>query len=335
MVSRKQYPTHLTRTQRLTSTQATLDDLDDPINTSTSDRAPLTGNISSQQANSNSRTAHNAQGYLNSAIPGEDRRAPLSTLDETVWETLRRDLLAVWEKMRQVLWPKYLLGGMLNQGGGMGGAERGEGDSLAGGVPTMGQLRGIVGRWPDADAVLQGGMSEGLRDWDLWYVLNMICPVEVMRRDNADDISRGPLLFCLLLSFFLSINARDDQRSVVFSGVFAMIWIAEAVVTFQIKLLGGNMYVESQLTIPLSAKLTSPSQLLLPIRLHHRLHTLPTRYRRATERLTRPGHCADTRLQRAGSLVARGRRQHFGWQRCGEEPGLAGRVPALRLLHWP
>jgi len=48
----------------------------------------------------------------------------------------------------------------------MGGAERGEG---AGGMPTMGQLRGIVGRWPDADAVLQGGMSEGLRDWDLWY----------------------------------------------------------------------------------------------------------------------------------------------------------------------
>jgi hypothetical protein len=48
-----------------------------------------------------------------------------------------------------------------------GSAERGEG---AGGLPSMGQLRGIVGRWPDADAVLQGGMSEGLRDWDLWYV---------------------------------------------------------------------------------------------------------------------------------------------------------------------
>lgn len=65
--------------------------------------------------------------------------------------------------MRQVLWPKYLLGGMLQRGGGIGGAERGEGDSLAGG------LRGIAGRWPDADVVLQGGMSEGLRDWDLWY----------------------------------------------------------------------------------------------------------------------------------------------------------------------
>jgi hypothetical protein len=33
--------------------------------------------------------------------------------DESVWETLSRDLVAVWEKMRQVLWPKYLLGGMM------------------------------------------------------------------------------------------------------------------------------------------------------------------------------------------------------------------------------
>lgn len=29
----------------------------------------------------------------------------------------------------------------------------------------------------------------------------------------------------------------------MFSGVFAMVWIGEAVVTLQIKLLGGNMYV--------------------------------------------------------------------------------------------
>jgi hypothetical protein len=182
-----------------------------------------------------------------------------------VWETLRRDLLAVWEKMRQVLWPKYLLGGMLNQGGGMGGAERGEGDSLAGGVPTMGQLRGIVGRWPDADAVLQGGMSEGLRDWDLWYVLHIGSWLSGYDFEEhvTNSIVRGPLLFCLLLSFLLSINARDDQRSNVFSGVFALIWIAEAVVTFQIKLLGGNMYVEHSITNPTAYKanisITAPS----------------------------------------------------------------------------
>jgi len=199
----------------------------------------------------------------------------------------------------------------------------------------MGQLRGIVGRWPDADAVLQGGMSEGLRDWDLWYVLGVIRLVKMLRGVLLTSLSRGPLLFCLLLSFLLSINARDDQRSFVFSGVFAMIWIAEAVVTFQIKLLGGNMYVASHLTIQLPTNLTSPSQLLLPISLHHRLHALPARYRCPTERSARPGHCADTRLQRARSLVARGRRQHPGRQRRGEEQGLAGRVPALRLLHWP
>lgn len=114
-----------------------------------------------------------------------------------------------------------------------------------------------------------------------------------------------------------------------------MIWIAEAVVTFQIKLLGGNMYVESQLSVPPPAKLTSPSQLLLPIRLHHRLHALPARHRRPAKRPARPGHRADTRLQRTRSLVACGRCQHSWWQRRGEEQGLAGRIPALRLLHWP
>ncbi|KAL8824551.1 MAG: hypothetical protein Q9191_004976 [Dirinaria sp. TL-2023a] len=187
---------------------ANINDLDDPLQ-SNSDRAPLTGNIQS----SSSRNPI-SQSYLNSSIPGEDRRAPTNTIDESVWDTLSRDLLAVWEKMRQVLWPKYLLGGMLQRGGGIGGAERGEGDSLAGGG-----LRGFVGRWPDADDVLQGGMSEGLRDWDLW----------------------GPLIFCLLLSLLLSMTASSEQKTIVFSGVFALVWIGEAVVTMQIKLLGGNI----------------------------------------------------------------------------------------------
>ena len=136
---------------------ASLDHLDETIQPD-SDTAPLTGNIQS------SASQALPQSYLNASIQGEDRRAPTDTIDESVWDTLSRDFLAVWEKMRQVLWPKYLLGGMLHRGGGIGGAERGEGNSLAGG------LRGIAGRWPDADMVLQGGMSEGLRDWDLWYI---------------------------------------------------------------------------------------------------------------------------------------------------------------------
>jgi protein YIPF6 len=52
---------------------------------------------------------------------------------------------------------------------------------------------------------------------------------------------RGPMIFCLLLSLFLSIRAQDKQKSLVFSGVFSIVWIGEAVVTVQIKLLGGNM----------------------------------------------------------------------------------------------
>lgn len=53
---------------------------------------------------------------------------------------------------------------------------------------------------------------------------------------------RGPLVFCLVLSLFLSV-AKGDQSSVVFSGVFCLVWIGEAAVTLQIKLLGGKMYV--------------------------------------------------------------------------------------------
>lgn len=51
---------------------------------------------------------------------------------------------------------------MLQREGGIGGLERGEGGGLAEGI------RGIAGRLPDADALLQGNMSDGLRNWDLW-----------------------------------------------------------------------------------------------------------------------------------------------------------------------
>lgn len=65
------------------------------------------------------------------------------------------------------------MGGILQRGGGgIAAAERGEGSGAGGGATGFGGgLRDLVGRWPDADVVLQGGMSEGLRDWDLWYVV--------------------------------------------------------------------------------------------------------------------------------------------------------------------
>jgi len=46
--------------------------------------------------------------------------------------------------------------------------------------------------------------------------------------------------------------AHGDQSSLVFSGVFCIVWIGEAAVTLQIKLLGGKMYVfDSPLVIVL------------------------------------------------------------------------------------
>jgi len=42
------------------------------------------------------------------------------------------------------------------------------------------------------------------------------------------------------------MRALPKQKSLAFSGVFAIIWIGEAVVTVQIKLLGGNMCEASQ-----------------------------------------------------------------------------------------
>jgi hypothetical protein len=186
----------------------------DPPNYSS--RAPLTGNIGS------SSSSHPLnENYLTSAISGDDRRAPTNTIDESVWETLRRDLLAVWTKMREVLYPKYLFGGsMIDNTTTLRGAFEG---FRAGGLNgARDEVRNLTARVMDSENLLnQANMSEGLRDWDLW----------------------GPLVFCLLLSLLLSFNARSDQKSVVFSGVFAMVWIGEALVTAQIKLLGGNMCV--------------------------------------------------------------------------------------------
>lgn len=210
---------------RESNTDETGTDIEPDEPTIDSDRAPLTGNI---QSSSSQRPLN--QGYLTSSIPGEDRRAPQNTIDESVWDTVSRDLVAVWEKMKQVLWPKYLLGGMLQRSG------AGTADVESQGFGR--DIRGLVGRWPDADGILHGAMSEGLRDWDLWYAC--FAP-EVYRETTWLTSFRGPLVFCLLLSLFLSFRASGEQKDLVFSGVFSLVWLGEAVVSLQIKLLGGNM----------------------------------------------------------------------------------------------
>lgn len=139
--------------------EADLNDLDDPL-----ESAPLTGNIQTGRNNPL------PQNYLNNSIQGEDRRAPIDTIDESVWETLSRDLKASWNKMKLVLWPKHLFGGLLQREGGVGGIEQGAGVNAAN---ISEGFRGIASRIQDTDALLQSSMSEELRDWDLWYVGNI------------------------------------------------------------------------------------------------------------------------------------------------------------------
>jgi protein YIPF6 len=59
------------------------------------------------------------------------------------------------------------------------------------------------------------------RDWDLW----------------------GPLVFCLVLSLLMSFGASENQSQVVFTGIFTMVWLGEAVCTLNLKLLGGTVYL--------------------------------------------------------------------------------------------
>lgn len=142
-----------------------------------------------------------------------------STIDEPVWHTLRRDLLAVWSKMREVLYPKYLFGGsMIDNSPSLRAAYRGLRDGGIQGVRS--ELQGLAGRVTDVEGLVGGDqMSGGVRDWDLW----------------------GPLLNALALSLLLSFKASGDQKENVFSGVFTIVWLGEALVTSQIILLGGNV----------------------------------------------------------------------------------------------
>ena len=80
------------------------------------------------------------------------------------------------------------------------------------------------------------------------------------------------------------MTASGDQKSLVFSGVFAMVWIGEAVVTMQIKLLGGNMYAfcnNLSSSNPEAYKNTNTlcTQILLSVRMYNRLYIVSAGHR--------------------------------------------------------
>ncbi|EPY37177.1 terbinafine resistance locus protein (yip1) [Strigomonas culicis] len=63
------------------------------------------------------------------------------------------------------------------------------------------------------------GDEREMRDWDLW----------------------GPLALCLVLAIVLSVHGSDNQKALIFSAVFVLVWVGGAVVTLNAKFLGANL----------------------------------------------------------------------------------------------
>lgn len=128
------------------------------------------------------------------------------------------------------------------------------------------------------------------------------------------------------------MRAKGEQASLVFSGVFCIVWIGEAVVTLQIKLLGGNMYVRWLYSFAADPIANLLAKLFLPIHLHHRLHPLPARHRGTAKRPGTSRHRPYTRLPRADCVVSGRRRQYTRRLWSGPESGRHCCVSVVRLL---
>lgn len=133
---------------------------------------------------------------------------------------------------------------------------------------------------------------------------------------------------------FLAMKASDDQADLVFSGVFSIVWIGEAVVTLQIKLLGGSMYVQQAKLTPYHGILTT-YQFFYAVGVYHRLHALS-----AGDRIDAVGNwpthdCSNSSLHCIGGMVFGSRRQYPGRLRCGQEQGILKCIPLVRVLYRP
>lgn len=81
-------------------------------------------------------------------------------------------------------------------------------------------------------------------------------------------------------------------------------------------------------------RLTSKStQIILSIRVYHRLHIIPAGHRFDTQRLSLPLHCADPCLYCPCHVVTGCWCQHPRWIWGGQEQARYSRISALPILH--
>ena len=71
-----------------------------------------------------------------------------------------------------------------------------------------------------------------------WFALHCPCKFYVY-------VSFYLLVVCVHDAFFryrmLSLSAPEDQKALVFAGVFVLVWIGAAIITLNAQLLGGAM----------------------------------------------------------------------------------------------
>jgi|UPI0005819D3F hypothetical protein len=127
---------------------------------------------------------------------------PYSTLDETVMETIMRDVRAVGVKLKVVMMPLDRSATSI--------AYAAVSQSLDDAQPTE-----ACEELSENDRKV----IQQLKDWDLW----------------------GPLVLCLSLAVILSFRAPTDQAALVFAAVFCAVWVGGTVVTVNAQLLGGTI----------------------------------------------------------------------------------------------
>lgn len=138
------------------------------------------------------------------------------TLDEPVWQTLKRDLAQIGKRLAIVIWPAQLQ--QLAKSHQLGLINLATNNGIRLPLLIVNATRPVP-EDEDEDNLEGNSSKVTALDWDLW----------------------GPLIFSLGYSVTMGLAAPNSQTNSVFSGTFTFIWLFYLVVGLNIQLLGGSI----------------------------------------------------------------------------------------------
>lgn len=169
----------------------------------------------------------NSSGFQQNNTIRESQYSGGDTLDEPVWDTLKRDLLQIVRRLGMVIWPMQLAQLASKQQLKLIDFASTNGINLP---QSIIQNRRIsVSHDADDEEIQDNERNAGIPASDL------------VNQDQLDWDLWGPLIFSLMYSVALSFSANKEQTNLVFSGSFSFIWLFFIVVGLNIQLLGGNI----------------------------------------------------------------------------------------------